>query len=68
MRFEPPTIKERGQVVAAMTAVQQHKPAHGEASGRIRCPRCGAGLQFVVMASGLSRGHCAAACGIRWCQ
>lgn len=67
-RFEPPSLRQRSQVAAAMNAVQQHKPEHGEAKGRIRCTRCGDGLQFVIDATGRSRGQCAAACGVKWCQ
>lgn len=65
-RFQPPSLKQRSQVIAAMTAVQQHRPEHGEASGRLRCPRCGSSLQYVIFSNGISRGHCAAACGVRW--
>jgi hypothetical protein len=68
MRFQVPTLRERSQVIKAMTAVQEHKPQHGEASGRIQCTRCGAGLQFVIQSNGLSRGRCAAACGVVWNQ
>lgn len=68
MRFEPPTIKQRGQVALAIAAVQQHRPEHGEATGRIRCTRCGGALKFTIMANGLSRGQCASASCIRWVQ
>lgn len=66
MRFEPPTLKQRSQVIQAMTAVQQRKPAQGETSGRITCPRCGSGLQFSILSNGISRGQCMAAGCIRW--
>ena len=66
MRYEPLTLRQRSQVISAMAAVQQHRPEHGEASGRLRCPRCGSSLQFVIQSNGLSRGHCAAACGVKW--
>lgn len=66
MRFEPPTIKERGQVARAMAAVQAHKPQAGELAGRITCPRCGGALTFAIQSNGISRGHCT--CGVKWCQ
>ena len=66
MRFEPPTIKQRGQVARAMELVHKHRPEHGEHQGRITCPRCGAGLTFTILSNGISRGQCAAAACIRW--
>jgi hypothetical protein len=68
MRFEPPTIKERGQVARTMNLVHQHKPQHGEASGTVKCERCGASVRFTILASGISRGQCANNCGVKWCQ
>jgi ribosomal protein S27AE len=68
VRFEPPTIKQRGQVANAMAAVHAHKPEVGERTGRITCTRCGSSLRFTIMANGISRGQCAAAGCIRWSQ
>jgi hypothetical protein len=67
-RFEPPSIRERGQLARAIAAVQQHKPEHGESSGKITCTRCGAALRFTIDSSGISRGQCIGNCGVRWCQ
>ncbi len=66
MRFEPPSIKERGQVARAMAAVQAQKPAQGEAKGNLACTRCGGALKFTIQSNGLSSGQCS--CGVRWCQ
>lgn len=66
MRFEPPSIKQRGQMANAMAAAYSHKPAVGEFSGRMACTRCGSALRFTIMANGLSRGQCAAAGCIKW--
>jgi hypothetical protein len=66
VRFEPPSIKERGQVARAMAAVQQHKPAVGESKGKLQCPKCRGGLRFTIFSNGISSGQCS--CGIRWCQ
>lgn len=67
-RFEPPSLKERSQVAQAMSKVQEHRPSHGEANGKITCTRCGASLHFSIQSTGLSRGRCAAACGVSWCH
>jgi hypothetical protein len=66
MRFEPPTIKERGHVAKAMAAVQSYKPANGEAKGSLTCPRCTGSLKFAILSNGVSRGQCT--CGVKWCQ
>jgi hypothetical protein len=68
VKFEPFTIKERGQVAKAMDAVQQRKPEHGEATGRITCTRCGGALRFTIDYKGISRGQCSSAGCIRWIQ
>jgi hypothetical protein len=51
-----------------MEQVHRHRPQHGEHQGRITCPRCGAGLQFVIQSTGISRGQCPAAGCIKWTQ
>jgi hypothetical protein len=66
MRFEPPSIRERGQVAQAMAEVQQHKPAHGEAKGIVPCPRCRGPLRFTIFANGTSMGYCPSAGCVRW--
>jgi hypothetical protein len=66
--FEPPSIRERGQVARAMDAVQRLKPEHGETTGRITCTRCGGGLRFTIDYKGISRGQCTSAGCIRWLQ
>lgn len=68
MRFEPPTIKQRGQVAHAMAAAHRHKPEVGEYTGRIACTRCGSALRFTIYSNGVSRGQWATANCIRWCQ
>jgi hypothetical protein len=67
LRFEPPTIKERGELARLMDAVQRHKPEHGEASGTLRCA-CGGTLKFNIQSNGISRGTCLAGCWRRWQQ
>ena len=67
-RFDPPTIRERGQLARAIAAVQEHKPQHGEATGKISCTRCGASLRFTINCKGISRGMCTSAGCIRWLQ
>ena len=67
MKFTPPTIARRGQLARLQAQVYQQKPANGEHQGTMRC-MCGATLHFNIQASGLSRAHCSAACGARWCQ
>jgi hypothetical protein len=62
------TVTQYGQIARAMNEVQQHKPNHGEHSGRITCPRCGSGLRFVITSSGKSRGQCVARNCLRWCE
>jgi hypothetical protein len=65
--FSPPTITWRGQLARLQAQVHQQKPQHGERQGTMRC-LCGATLHFTVQSTGLSRGHCSAACGARWCH
>lgn len=65
-RFQPHTVKHHGHVAKAMAAVQEKKPAIGEASGKVPCPACRGGLSFNIQASGLSRGRCG--CGLSWLQ
>lgn len=60
-----PTIAWRGKLANLVAQVQQQKPAQGEHQGRIRCI-CGATVHFNIQATGTSRGHCAAGCGVRW--
>lgn len=67
MDHEVPTIAWRGKVARLMAAVQQEKPAQGERTGKIRCI-CGASLTFNIQATGSSRAHCSAGCGVRWTQ
>jgi hypothetical protein len=67
-RFQPPSVRQRGQVAQAMNAVQQFKPDHGEYRGAIRCTKCGSSLNFCVASNGLSRGQCAATGCLRWCN
>lgn len=55
-------------IARAMSAIQQHKPATGEYTGRISCPKCHSGLRFTIQSTGISRGQCSAAGCLRWCQ
>jgi hypothetical protein len=65
VRFEVPTIRQRGELVRLIAAVQAHKPEHGEHRGQLPC-RCGSKVSFTIMANGISWGQCAAACGVKW--
>lgn len=65
-RYQPHTVKHYGNVAKAMAAVQVHKPASGEAKGKVPCPACGRTLNFNIQANGLSRGRCG--CGLTWLQ
>lgn len=65
MRHEVPTIAWRGKLANLVAQVQQQKPQHGERTGSLRCI-CGATLTYNIQATGLSRGQCSAACGVRW--
>ena len=66
-RFDPPSIAQRGKLAQLVAAVQQQKPQQGEKAGTLRCA-CGAPLHFNIQSTGISRGHCAAGCGMRWAQ
>lgn len=66
MRFEPISVKERGQLVRARAAAQEFKPDVGEFKGRLTCPRCHSALPFTIFANGTSYGGCTAACGVKW--
>jgi hypothetical protein len=55
-------------IAQALAAVQAHKPQTGEYQGRMQCARCGSTLHFTILATGSSRGHCAAAGCVRWHQ
>lgn len=67
MSYVSPTIAWRGKLANLVAAVQRQRPEHGEKAGTMRCS-CGATLHFNVQASGISRGRCSAACGVRWCR
>lgn len=68
MRFEPPSLKFRGAVARAMAAAYEHRKRDEDYSGRMQCPWCKATVSFTVTPSGISRGQCSAACGVRWCN
>lgn len=57
-----------GPTARAMAKVQEQRQKDQDVTGRIDCPKCGSGLRFTVMTNGLSRGQCAAAGCLRWCQ
>lgn len=59
-------VAHYGKVAQAMAAAQQHRPQHGEHSGRMQCPKCGSALRFTIFSNGISRGQCAAAGCVRW--
>lgn len=63
--YSTPTIAWRGKVARLMADVQREKPQEGERTGTMRCI-CGATLTFNIQATGTSRGHCSAGCGVRW--
>jgi hypothetical protein len=65
MPYQDVTIAQRGKVARLVAAVQEHKPATGEHRSTMKCA-CGATLHFHIQATGSSRAHCAAGCGIRW--
>jgi hypothetical protein len=67
LNFSPPTIAWRGKVAKLLAEAQAHRPQHGESSGKLKCA-CGAALHFTIQSNGISRGRCAAACGVRWQQ
>lgn len=67
MRHESPTIAWRGRLARLRADVQQEKPSQGERQGTLRCV-CGATFHFNIQSTGLSRGHCSAGCGARWCN
>lgn len=67
MTYTSPTIAWRGKVARLLAQVQEHKPEQGERASTLRCI-CGATLHFNIQSSGISRGHCSAGCGVRWCQ
>lgn len=67
MRHESPTIAWRGKVARLIAQVHDQKPAQGEHSSTIRCI-CGATVHFNIQSTGISRGHCSAGCGVRWCH
>jgi hypothetical protein len=60
-----PTIAWRGKLVRLVAQVQQQKPEQGEKAGKMKCI-CGATVHFYIQSTGISRGHCAAGCGVRW--
>lgn len=57
-----------GATARALAAVQQQKPQHGEATGRIQCPRCNGRIRFNIQSNGISRGQCGTAGCLRWQQ
>lgn len=67
MSYTSHTIAWRGKVANLVAQVHQQKPQHGEKQGTIRCI-CGATVHFNIQATGISRGHCSAGCGVRWCH
>lgn len=68
IRFEPPTIKERGQLARTMNLVYLKRPEYGEAQGTVTCQKCNGTVHFIIYANGISRGRCANGCGVKWCQ
>lgn len=68
MRTESPSIKFRGALARAIEQVYHRREPGKDVSGTIPCTWCSAKVSFTVMPSGMSRGHCAGACGVRWLQ
>lgn len=67
MTYQSTTIAWRGKLANLVAQVQQQRPQHGERAGTLRCI-CGATLHFHIQSNGISRGHCSAGCGARWCH
>ena len=67
MTFQSPSTEWRGRLAQLVGQVQAQKPAHGERAGTLKCI-CGAPFHFTIQSTGISRGHCAAGCGARWCH
>jgi hypothetical protein len=71
-RFQVPTIRERGQLARdqneAFLDVQRRRDSAQDVSGRLKCPHCGAPLQFTIQRDGHSRGRCARPRCIDWCH
>lgn len=65
MSNQSTAIAWRGKLANLVAQVQQHRPQHGEKAGTMRCV-CGATLHFNIQSTGISRGFCSAACGVRW--
>jgi hypothetical protein len=63
--FQVPTIAWRGQLALLRAQVQHERPEQGERAGTLKCV-CGATFHFQIQSTGLSRGFCTAACGVRW--
>ncbi|HSV45117.1 MAG TPA: hypothetical protein VLJ58_04920 [Ramlibacter sp.] len=68
MRFEPPTIKERGAVAKLMAHAYEQRQPGQDVKGQAQCPRCRSRVNFTVFPSGLSYGNCVSAGCIRWTQ
>lgn len=62
------TVAHYGAIARAQAAIQAHKPAQGEHTGRIACTKCGSSLRFTIQSTGISRGQCNAAGCLRWCN
>lgn len=67
MAYDSPTIAWRGKLVRLIAQVHEKKPEQGEQQGTMRCI-CGATLTFNIQSTGISRAHCSAGCGVRWCH
>jgi hypothetical protein len=70
MRFDPPSIKQRGALAKAVNQVYERRDERNrqDVSGRIPCTWCTGQVSFTVFPSGLSFGSCTSGCGIRWTQ
>lgn len=67
MHYASPTIDWRGRLARLRADVHALKPQHGDHQGTLRCI-CGASFHFHIQSTGISRGHCSAGCGARWCN
>lgn len=68
MRFEPPSIKQRGQVAKVMAHAYDQRQPGQDVKGQTDCPRCRSRITFTVFPSGVSFGNCVSAGCIKWHQ